>query len=83
MTLLGDLADCFVFALWRVSLMAHGAPQAASIVASNVSTRPWQVQHGERGEGDLYQLASVESGTERLILSTKEYRDDRRKPDKC
>ena len=36
--LLGDLPDCFFFEFWRVSLLAHWAPQEASIVASEVST---------------------------------------------
>ena len=43
-SLLGHLADCFVLELGRISLLAHGTPPAASMLASEVSTRPGQFQ---------------------------------------
>ncbi len=39
------LPDGFVLEFGRVSLLAHGTPQAGSILASEVSTIPGEVQH--------------------------------------
>ena len=39
------LPDGFVLEFGRVSLLAHGTPQAGSIAASEVSTIPGEVQH--------------------------------------
>jgi hypothetical protein len=44
MTALSHLADGFVLEFGRVSLLAHGTPPVGSILASEVSTIPGEVQ---------------------------------------
>ena len=46
MTLLGHLADGFFLELGRISWLAHGTPPVGSILASEVSTIPGEVQEG-------------------------------------
>ena len=45
---MGHLANGFILEFWRVSLMAHWTPPAASILASEVSTIPGLVSIDQR-----------------------------------